>query len=248
MLNLMNDIKYIDTIEEGLHSTVYKVSYNNNIYALKSIPLDHYGIPDIALSEITLLKKLNHQHIIKCHYILISHIHISLLLEYCDYNLKDYLNQCTNILPVFKQICLGVHYLHHNNIIHRDLKPDNILIHQNTIKICDFGLSRYTSSQVNYSLQVVTLWYRAPEILLKLNYSLPVDIWSLGCIFYEMLTKNVLYKGMNEISMLKLIYHTTIKDLESINLQLISKMLLINDYERITINDVIKYLSYYYSL
>lgn len=106
------------------------------------------------------------------------------------------------------QILSGIEELHDNRIFHRDMKPHNILINSNNqIKIADFGLARnYTIPDRQYTQDVVTLWYRAPEILLSnyyfifilildSEYSIPVDIWSVGCIFYELLTKQPLFRG-----------------------------------------------------
>jgi cyclin-dependent kinase 2 len=103
------------------------------------------------------------------------------------------------------QILSGVAECHSKRIIHRDLKPANILIGQNgmiliivdILKIADFGLARTYSIPIRpYSENVVTLWYRAPELLLGLSeYSTPVDVWGIGCIFAEMITKKVLFQG-----------------------------------------------------
>ena len=94
-------------------------------------------------------------------------------------------------------------------IIHRDLKPANILIDKkDVLKIADFGLARTYSIPVRpYSHEVVTLWYRAPEILLgSLEYSTPIDVWSIGCIFVEMITKRPLFAGDSEIDQLYRIF------------------------------------------
>lgn len=95
-------------------------------------------------------------------------------------------------------------------IIHRDLKPANLLIdkEKNCLKIADFGLARTFSLPVRpYSREVVTLWYRAPEILLgATEYSTGIDIWAIGCIFVEMVTKKPLFAGDSDIDQLYRIF------------------------------------------
>ena len=89
----------------------------------------------------------------------------------------------------FQQIADGLQYLRSKNIIHRDLKPPNLLINrEGQLKLADFGLARAFGIPVrSYTHEVVTLWYRAPDVLLgSRKYSTPVDIWSVGCIFAEM--------------------------------------------------------------
>jgi len=100
------------------------------------------------------------------------------------------------------QILRGVDYCHSKRIIHRDLKPQNLLVNKNgDIKICDFGLARaFTIPIKTLTHEVETLWYRAPEILLgQKAYSLGVDMWAIGCIFSELITKRPLFMGDSEI-------------------------------------------------
>ncbi|CAL1281976.1 unnamed protein product [Larinioides sclopetarius] len=107
------------------------------------------------------------------------------------------------------QILDGILYCHRRRIIHRDLKPQNLLIdQQGAIKIADFGLARAFGIPVRvYTHEVVTLWYRAPEVLLgSPRYSTPIDIWSIGCIFAEMANKAPLFRGDSEIDQLYRIF------------------------------------------
>ena len=103
------------------------------------------------------------------------------------------------------QILEGVAYCHSKKIIHRDLKPQNLLLDQyGTVKIADFGLARAFSIPIRpYTKEVLTLWYRSPEILLGcVEYSTPVDIWSVGCIFAELCLKKPIFQGDYDIDQL----------------------------------------------
>jgi cyclin-dependent kinase 2 len=104
------------------------------------------------------------------------------------------------------QMLTGIAYCHGRRILHRDLKPQNLLVDRqhNQLKLADFGLARAFGIPVRaYTHEVVTLWYRAPEILLgSKTYSTPVDLWSIGCIFAEMLNHKPLFPGDSEIDQL----------------------------------------------
>lgn len=103
-----------------------------------------------------------------------------------------------------KQLLEGLAYCHSHSILHRDLKPQNLLIdREGHIKLADFGLARsFTIPLRTYTHEVVTLWYRAPELLLGTKfYTMAIDIWSLGCIFAEMVRK---FKKIPKISILKI--------------------------------------------
>lgn len=107
------------------------------------------------------------------------------------------------------QLLSGVAHLHENWIFHRDLKTSNLLYNNRGIlKIADFGLAREFGSPLKeYTGTVVTLWYRAPEILLGAkNYTCAIDMWSVGCIFAEIITKTPLLPGRSEIDQLNLMF------------------------------------------
>jgi serine/threonine protein kinase len=97
------------------------------------------------------------------------------------------------------QLLTGVDFLHSNRIVHRDLKPANILVtNDGQVKLADFGLARIYQQTQPLTAVVVTLWYRAPEVLLQSSYASPVDVWSCGCIFSELYTRLPLFCGKSE--------------------------------------------------
>jgi mitogen-activated protein kinase 1/3 len=109
---------------------------------------------------------------------------------------------------IMYQILRTLYYLHSANVIHRDIKPSNVLINEDcTIKLCDFGLSRNIREQdLSLTEYVVTRYYRAPEVMLSSHqYSKSIDIWSAGCTFAELLSKNYLFPGDNYLTQIKLI-------------------------------------------
>jgi len=134
---------------------------------------------------------------------------IYLVFEYLDFDLRKLLRTRklteAECLSYLQQILSGLLMCHSNRIIHRDLKPQNILIDKNgNVKLADFGLARgFTNPLLALTHDVVTLWYRAPEILLgQANYTPSVDIWSVGCIYGEMLTGQPFLEGDSKIGQL----------------------------------------------
>ncbi|XP_013145965.1 PREDICTED: serine/threonine-protein kinase NLK, partial [Papilio polytes] len=107
------------------------------------------------------------------------------------------------------QILRGLKYLHSARILHRDIKPGNLLVNSNCVlKICDFGLARVEEPDVtkNMTQEVVTQYYRAPEILMGANhYTAAVDVWSVGCIFGELLGRRILFQAQSPVQQLELI-------------------------------------------
>ena len=164
-----------------------------------SIP-EHDGIPASTLREINVLKMMNHINIVKLMDVYSTPLEMFIVLEYYEYDLKSFTRNVINFdsLDIFKQIFSGLNHIHSKQIIHRDLKPQNILVNSyGKIAITDFGLARTMAIEMNeYSTDVVSLWYRPPELLYGFKkYSYFIDIWSLGCIFYEVLTGDILFPG-----------------------------------------------------
>ena len=166
------------------------------------------GVPSTAIREISLLKEMNHPNIVKLKDLVHSPDKLWLIFEYLDYDLKKYLDKKGGPLEPMQaknflfQMLGGIVACHSKRIIHRDLKPQNLLIDKaGNVKLADFGLARaYGLPIATLTHEVVTLWYRAPEILLgQKEYSLPVDLWSVGCIFAEMVQKRPLFAGDSEI-------------------------------------------------
>ena len=201
-----------EKIGEGTYGIVYKAidKVNNEIVALKKIRLEHEdeGVPSTAVREISLLKEINHPNVIRLRDLVSSETRLYLIFDFLDHDLKKYLELSGGPLSslVVKdylfQLLLGLAVCHANRIVHRDLKPQNILIDKKgNVQLADFGLARAFGLPIKtYTHEVVTLWYRPPEILLgSKQYSTPVDIWSMGCIFAEMAEKTPLFVGDSEI-------------------------------------------------
>ncbi|XP_054868762.1 cyclin-dependent kinase 16 isoform X1 [Amphiprion ocellaris] len=197
----------LDKLGEGTYATVYKgrSKLTENLVALKEIRLEHEeGAPCTAIREVSLLKDLKHANIVTLHDIIHTQKSLTLVFEYLDKDLKQYLDDCGNTIHMHNvklflfQLLRGLSYCHRRKVLHRDLKPQNLLINERgELKLADFGLARAKSIPTKtYSNEVVTLWYRPPDILLgSTDYSTHIDMWGVGCIFYEMATGRPLFPG-----------------------------------------------------
>ncbi|XP_039183974.1 cyclin-dependent kinase 3 isoform X2 [Crotalus tigris] len=212
----------VEKIGEGTYGVVYKArnKQTGQLVALKKIRLDSEteGVPSTAIREISLLKELKHPNIVRLLDVVHNQKKLYLVFEYLNQDLKKYMDSSrTGELPLslvksyLYQLLQGVSFCHSHRVIHRDLKPQNLLINEmGAIKLADFGLARAFGVPLRtYTHEVVTLWYRAPEILLGCKYySTAVDIWSIGCIFAEMVTRKALFPGDSEIDQLFRIFRT----------------------------------------
>ncbi|KAI3807334.1 hypothetical protein L1987_23260 [Smallanthus sonchifolius] len=171
-----------------------------------------------TLRELKLLRHLQHENVIALKDVMVPMQRTSFKDVYLVYDLMD-----TDLHQIIKssqslsndhcqyflfQLLRGLKYLHSANILHRDLKPGNLLINANCdLKICDFGLARTNNGKDQFMTEyVVTRWYRAPELLLCCeNYGTSIDVWSVGCIFAELLGRKPLFPGTECLNQLKLI-------------------------------------------
>jgi len=137
-------------------------------------------------------------------------------MDYADHELRHLLQSSRYNLSVseikclLKQLLEAVSYMHSKDIVHRDLKTSNLLYTgDGVLKVCDFGLSRKMSGSGSYTPTVVTLTYRAPELLLGCEkYTSAIDVWAIGCILAELLLGEPLFKGRNEIEQIDCIFRT----------------------------------------
>jgi negative regulator of PHO system len=174
---------------------------------LKEIHLDsEEGTPSTAIREISLMKELKHDCIVSLHDVIHTENKLMLVFEYMDKDLKKYMDAFGDrgalppptIKSFMHQLLQGIDFCHQNRVLHRDLKPQNLLINnKGQLKLADFGLARAFGIPVNtFSNEVVTLWYRAPDVLLgSRTYNTSIDIWSAGCIMAEMYTGRPLFPG-----------------------------------------------------
>ncbi|KHG05791.1 Mitogen-activated protein kinase 4 [Gossypium arboreum] len=170
-----------------------------------------------TLREIKLLRHMDHENVIAIKDIIRPPLRENFNDVYIVYELMD-----TDLHQIIRsdqqltddhcryflyQILRGLKYVHSANVLHRDLKPSNLLLNANCdLKIGDFGLARTTSETDFMTEYVVTRWYRAPELLLNCSeYTAAIDIWSVGCILGEMMTRQPLFPGRDYVHQLRLI-------------------------------------------
>ncbi|KAL8130207.1 hypothetical protein V2J09_019362 [Rumex salicifolius] len=170
-----------------------------------------------TLREIKLLRHMDHENVVAIRDIIPPPLRNSFNDVYIAYELMD-----TDLHQIIRsnqglseehcqyflyQILRGLKYIHSANVLHRDLKPSNLLLNANCdLKICDFGLARVTSETDFMTEYVVTRWYRAPELLLNSSdYTTAIDVWSVGCIFMELMDRKPLFPGRDHAHQLRLL-------------------------------------------
>ncbi|RKF64933.1 Serine/threonine-protein kinase SSN3 [Erysiphe neolycopersici] len=220
-VRVLDSYQIVGFISSGTYGRVYKAKGRQGQlgdFAIKKFKPDkegeqaqYTGISQSAIREMALCSELSHTNIIKLIEIILEDKCIYMVFEYAEHDLLQIIHHHTQpnrypiststIKSIMFQLLNGTHYLHTNWVLHRDLKPANIMVTSSgEVKIGDLGLARlfykplhplYTGDKV-----VVTIWYRAPELLLgSRHYTPAVDMWAVGCIFAELLSLRPIFKG-----------------------------------------------------
>ncbi|KAI9193576.1 kinase-like domain-containing protein [Polychytrium aggregatum] len=207
----------LNRIAEGSYGVVYRARdrQTGEIVALKKLKLENEknGFPVTTLREIHSLLISKHENIVNVKEIVVTNSlsGIFLVMEFVEHDLKSLMESMSTpflqseVKTLMIQLLSAIALLHQNWIVHRDLKTSNLLMNnRGQIKVADFGLARKFGSPLGHMTQlVVTLWYRAPELLLgATEYNTAVDMWSIGCIFAELVNKEPLFPGRGEIDQL----------------------------------------------
>ncbi|KAJ9709721.1 hypothetical protein PVL29_001278 [Vitis rotundifolia] len=219
----VDEFERLNKIDEGTYGVVYRAKdkKTGEIVALKKVKMEkeREGFPLTSLREINILLSFHHPSIVDVKEVVVgSNLDsIFMVMEYMEHDLKGLMETMkqpfsqSEVKCLMLQLLEGIKYLHDNWVLHRDLKTSNLLLNnRGELKICDFGLARqYGSPLKPYTHLVVTLWYRAPELLLGAKqYSTAIDMWSLGCIMAELLSKEPLFNGKTELDQIDKIFRT----------------------------------------
>lgn len=217
---VVDDFEKLNKVGEGTYGVVYRAKdkKTNEIVALKRIRMEREndGLPISSLREIKLLKTLRHDNVVLVKEVAVGNDldQIFLVMEYCEQDMAALMDNVkkpytpAEVKCLMLQLLKGIEYCHDHFVIHRDLKLSNLLLNsQGILKIADFGLARsFGLPSRPMTPKVVTLWYRAPELLFgDLNYTTAVDMWSAGCIFGELLKHAPLLPGKVEKQQVDLI-------------------------------------------
>ncbi|ESR37912.1 hypothetical protein CICLE_v10028667mg [Citrus x clementina] len=208
-------------IGRGAYGIVCSVlnTETNELVAMKKIAnaFDNHMDAKRTLREIKLLQHLDHENVIAVKDVVPPPLRreftdVYIAAELMDTDLYQIIRSNQSLSEehcqyFLYQLLRGLKYIHSANVIHRDLKPSNLLLNANCdLKICDFGLARPTSENEFMTEYVVTRWYRAPELLLNSSdYTAAIDVWSVGCIFMELMNRRPLFPGNDHVHQMRLL-------------------------------------------
>lgn len=215
----------LEKIGQGTYSSVFRArdSETGKIVALKKVRFDNFEPESVRFMarEIMILRRLDHPNVIKLEGLIASRLSCSIYLvfEYMEHDIAGLLS-CPDIefseaqvKCYMKQLLSGLEHCHSRGVMHRDIKGANLLVNnEGVLKIADFGLANFCNSGPSGHRQpltsrVVTLWYRPPELLLgSTDYGASVDLWSVGCVFAELLVEKPVLQGRTEVEQLHKIF------------------------------------------
>ena len=205
----------IKKIGEGSYAKIYKVKKDNSDtqYVLKNIPVSEEDISSMneILNESSILSTCDNIYVIKYYDSFFYNGTFNIITEFCPYGdlfgyIKFYKVRGSKIEEkiiwiIFIQLSLGLNYLHQKKILHRDIKTKNIFIKNNlTVKIGDFGIAKILNSTSSYAHTFIgTPYYISPELCKDQPYNDKSDVWSLGCVLYELCTLNHPFEGGTQV-------------------------------------------------
>ncbi|KAF6131536.1 MOK protein kinase [Phyllostomus discolor] len=215
----MKNYRVIGKIGEGTFSEVVKMQSlrDGHYYAGKQMKQPFESLEQAnSLREVRALRHLNpHPHILTLHEVVFDRKSgsLALICELMDMNIYELIRGRRRPLSERKvaryayQLCRALDHVHRSGIFHRDVKPENILIKQDVLKLGDFGSCRSVYAEQPHTEYISTRWYRAPECLLTDGcYSYKMDLWSAGCVLYEMASLQPLFPGVNELDQISKIH------------------------------------------
>ncbi|OIT03642.1 PREDICTED: probable serine/threonine-protein kinase At1g54610 [Nicotiana attenuata] len=212
----------LDKIGQGTYSSVFRARdlESGRTVALKKVRFDNFEPESVRFMarEILILRRLDHPNIMKLEGIITSRFSSSIYLvfEYMEHDISGLLS-CpevkfseSQVKCLMKQLLSGLEHCHSRGIMHRDIKGANLLVNnEGILKVADFGLANFSDLGTKQPLtsRVVTLWYRPPELLLgATDYGASVDLWSVGCVFAEILTGKPILQGRTEVEQLHKVF------------------------------------------
>ncbi|KAM7266908.1 hypothetical protein ACFE04_009074 [Oxalis oulophora] len=212
----------LEKIGQGTYSSVFRARdlQTGKIVALKKVRFDNFEPESVRFMarEILILRRLDHPNVIKLEGIITSRLSCSIYLvfEYMEHDLTGLLSSPDvkftepQIKCYMKQLLSGIEHCHSRGVMHRDIKGSNLLVNnEGILKVADFGLANFANSAHKQPLtsRVVTLWYRPPELLLGASdYGPTIDLWSVGCVFAELLLEKPIIQGRTEVEQLHKIF------------------------------------------
>ena len=250
----IREYKILKQIGEGSYASIFKVQKDNSneIYVLKQIPIteedlnDTQNLNDIK-NESLILSKIHSPYIVKFYDSFFHNNSLNIITEYCSSgDLCDYIQMYIShkkkmseklIWKLFIQICLGLHYLHNHKILHRDIKTKNIFLNEDfSVKIGDLGIAKILENTTSYAHTFIgTPYYLSPELCKDLPYNDKSDVWSLGCVLYEMVTLRHPFEGKTRVEIYDKIINGNYEGIDkyySLELRRMIDLLLIKDEKK----------------